>query len=145
MKAFGGHPEDPLVLGLFSSDRTLDRGSLTLQISAPDQVRVVLSGEGESQSMPLSIPGGLRTGQSYRVDFEARGPAGSLRARLYEASRESVPLAQIRFHPLAANRSVAWDELGIALSEAPAILRSPGEDSKYCLQKVFFNVDPAGP
>ena len=145
VKAFGGHPEDPLVLGLFSSDRTLDRGSLTLQISAPDQVRVVLSGEGESQSMPLSIPGGLRTGQSYRVDFEARGPAGSLRARLYEASRESVPLAQIRFHPLAANRSVAWDELGIALSEAPAILRSPGEDSKYCLQKVFFNVDPAGP
>ena len=137
--AFGDRTDDPIVLGLFSSDRPIQSGSLTLQIAGPDQVRVVLAGNGEPQFFPLSIRGGLRTGQTYRLAFDLDGATGRLQTVLSEPSRGSSSVAQIQGSVGAATGAFAWDELGIALWEAAPTSIPPQEAYRYRLKKVTFH------
>lgn len=115
--AFGDCLDNPIVLGLFSSEQPIQSGSLSLQIAGPDQVRVVLAGNGKSQNVPLSIPDGMKTGRTYRLTFDFDTATGRLQTILSEPSGGASQAAQIQSSVLTASEGFAWDELGIGLWE----------------------------
>lgn len=137
--AFGDRLDNPVVLGLFSSERPIQRGSLTLQIAGPDQVRVVVAGNGEPRTLQLTITGGLKTGRIYRLAFDFDGPTDRVTTVLSEPASESSPVAQIQVSVGAARGAFAWDELGIALWEDSPTRMPPEVAYHYRLKKVTFD------
>jgi hypothetical protein len=138
VETFGARSDNPVVLGLFSSDRAITNSSLTLQIGAPQRVEVVLTANGEAHSSPLSVPGGLQTNRSYRIALSCGAASGRLQAALSDLSRGSQPVARIREIKLESTDSPGWDELGIALSEFVSGMSGP-EAYRYRLQMATLN------
>ena len=134
--AFGDPLDDPFVLGLFSSGQPIQSVSLSLQIAGPEQVRVVLAEKGEPKTVPLSIPGGLKTGRTYRLAFDIDGVTGRVQTTLSEPAGGASQAAQIHSSVFPASERFAWDELGIALWEATPV-PSPSQNSyRYLLIKA---------
>lgn len=137
--SFGTRPDNPIVLGLFNSEQPLKRESLTLQISSPNHVRVVLTTNGKSQIIPFSIPSGLKTAQSYRLAFHYEGTQHRLQTVLSSVNKGALPTAQSTITVPAAMSSFAWDELGIAQWETTAPKILPQEAYLYRLEKALFH------
>lgn len=137
--AFGDRAEDPIVLGLFSSDRPIQDASLTLRIAGPNQVRVVLAGNGEPQSFPLTVPAGLKADHAYRLKFTYDGANSRLQAVLSAPDGGSSSLAQGSCTMRPSAGPFAWDELGLALSEAAPMKTEPGIANHYRLRKATFS------
>ncbi len=133
---FGDRLDDPMVLGLFSSEQPIQSESLSLQIAGPEQVRVVLAGKGKPQTAALSISGGMKTGEVYRLAFDFDHAAGRVQATVSEASSGASQAAQIQSGGAVASERFAWDELGIALWEAAPVPMPSQNPYRYLLVKA---------
>jgi hypothetical protein len=134
---FGECLDDPIVLGLFSSEQPVHSASLSLQIAGPNRVRVVLAEKGEPQTFPLSIPGGIKTDQTYRFAIEFDGATGRLQTSLIELSSGASHAVQIQNGVVAASERFTWDELGIALWEAAPVPMPSQKPYRYLLVKAI--------
>ncbi len=139
IESFGERSDNPIVLGFFCADRPVEQQSLTLQIAAPDRVRVVLAAAGKPHAFPLSTPGGLKTGQPYRVTFNYDGATGRFQASLSDRSSESSPVVATQETVPNSMDPSEWNELGIALWETAPDHISPGEAYRYRLERVNFH------
>jgi len=136
IESFSHNPDNPMVLGFFSADEPIKRHSLTLRITAADQVQWVLASNGRSKTWALSIPGGLKVGHPYRVSVDHAGPARSLRVSLTDLSGNLAPSVQLQPRWPSSMDPSLWDELGAALWENDT---RPGTNSgnyRYRLEHV---------
>ncbi len=136
VESFGNTPNNPIVMGFFSADESIERQSLTLQIASAEQVRCVLASNGKSTAWDLAVPGGMKAGQPYRfsVDY-ARSPR-SLRASLSDLSGDPSLSVQIEQSLPASTVPSLWDELGVALWEKDTQPNTDPEAYHYRLEKV---------
>jgi hypothetical protein len=134
--AFGDPLDPPIVLGLFSSGQPIESVSLSLQIAGPGQVRVVLAEHGEPKIVPLSIPGGMKTGRTYRLAFDIDGATGRVQTTLSDPASGTSQAAPIQSSVLPASERFAWDELGIALWEATSVPIASQNSYRYLLVKA---------
>lgn len=136
---FGARPDNPIVLGLFSSEQAVKKSSLTLQIASPERVVVVLTANGKAQSFPLALPGGLKTNQTYRMSFNYSRSTARLQAVLSEMPRSSLPMVTTKDIEADVLDAFGWDELGIALWESASGSASLQQAYRYRLETVTFH------
>jgi hypothetical protein len=136
--AFGHQSEDPIVLGLFASDRPFGSSSLTLQIAGPNQICVMLAGDSDPQTLSLTIPGGLKTAHTYRWAVTFDGANSKLRVVLSVPDGGPSSLAEGSCTVRASAGPFAWDELGLALPEVAPSKATPDVENHYRLERATF-------
>lgn len=107
----GSDAANPIILGLFHSDRPIDQGSLSLRITGPDDATIVLAGkEGAWASKPAT---GIKVGRKYRFAASLDGSTGLFDARLTEVAGDKVA-CDLRGRIPADVKGFSVDEMGVA-------------------------------
>lgn len=128
---FGTPDGNPIVMGLFDSDRSMLDHSLTLRIAGRDRIHLVVGVHGTLQTLPLAVPGGLKAGQKYRVSFVFSAPNRALRVSLADLARASSPPPLVQTILPEAFVSTGLDEIGVALFETPSSSSLPANAYRY--------------
>ncbi len=134
---FGADRQNPMVLGFFTSDKTVGTDSFTLRVAGPESLTMVLDEAGISKSFPMAVPTGLKAGKTYRLTLEQGQGQGSCLATL---SEEGAQLASAPIALMGRKGAFGWDELGISLWEgAPAGPAGDKNPYRYQVRKVVLD------
>lgn len=137
--SFGADPENPVVVGLFHSDRPVDRGSVSLRIAGPNAATIVVAGTAGAWT---SKPGtGLKAGRKYRFAVALDGPSGVLDARLTEPADGTV-VCELRGRLPAGVNGLSWDEVGVAQPDWRLTDTPPQEAHAYHVTRVRYGAKP---
>jgi hypothetical protein len=133
--SFGEDRTNPILLGLFRSDRPANRSSLTLRISGADTASIVLAGEqGEWESGRF---GSLKADRSYRFLITWNGDSGRLEARLIDLGTP-MPVGELGGVPPTSIGGLVWDEVGIAQPDWVATETPVARAHTYHVTRVRF-------
>jgi len=125
VEQFGTDPENPIVMGFFTSDHPVHQSSLTLRIASQNRVNLVLNEAGKSFDFSLVVSGGLQAGKTYRLSLDQKKGVGVCQAAFTDTSWPDKPLAQVKIPISEAKKSSGWDELGIAMWESTSGAAKP--------------------
>ncbi|HNT35277.1 MAG TPA: hypothetical protein PKH07_09805, partial [bacterium] len=132
---FGTDADNPIVLGLFNSDKRVDQQSLILRIAGSNSATVTIAGDGTRWDVPLSLSSALQTSRTYRIQFDYDGTSGRFKATLTDVAGSSV-IAQLQQTPPSSIGLFELDEIGAAMWDAIATMTTPEQAYKYFLQSV---------
>lgn len=132
--SFGSDPTNPMVLGLFNSDKLVNGQSVTLQIVTPEDVRIVVAGNGKSWISKLTVKGGLKAGMTYRLAFNYDGKSG-FRAMVNNLVDSSL-LGQVRGVIPGYVGVFQLDEIGAAQWDACSTSTPVEKAYRYRLERV---------
>lgn len=133
---FGADSSNPIVLGLFNSDKLLNSQSIALQIGGPNEVRVVVAGNGKLWSSRLTLKSGLKAGVPYRLVLSYDGKAG-LNATL-KSAMDSSPVGQTRGALPDGVRNFELDEIGAAQWDVGVTCTPVDKAYRYLLERVML-------
>lgn len=134
---FGGDPSNPILVGLYHSDRPADRSSISLRIAGPEAATIVVVGkEGAWTSKPGSV---VKAGRTYRFAVALSGSSGELDARLIDVGTGSVT-CELRGKLPGEVSGLALDEIGAAQPDWGKTVTSPQKAHAYHLTQVRYEV-----
>ena len=131
-------PSNPIVLGLFQSDQTLSRNSLTFRLISADSAVIQLAVNNQSWVSQLPLKKPMKAGETYRVSFEFDTRGGKLTATLSARDGQSSAAKA----KLSVPKGVAvpgWDEVGAALLETSVAESNPSSTYGYLLRRACLN------
>lgn len=137
--SFGSNDTNPIVLGLFNKDLPLNEQSAALQISSPNKVAVVIVANGESLNLPIKLPSEMKSGETYHLELNYVLATRNIEATLTSQGQVPDPQAKVmRVLPTTMGQ-FAFDEVGIALYEAPPRPTTASEAYRYFVEKVTLH------
>ena len=139
VESFGSDDHNPMVLGLFNNGLPLKEFSMALQIASPEKITLEIVSNGTSLTRPMTIPGGMKVGQTYQWALHYSSATRSLQSTLTAMARHAVPSAEVSYLLPASMGPIAADELGIAIYETSPSKVMTDEPYRYSVQKVIFN------
>ena len=139
VESFGSDDHNPMVLGLFNNGLPLKEFSMALQIASPEKITLEIVSNGTSLTRPMTIPGGMKVGQTYQWALHYSSATRSLQSTLTAMARHAVPSAEVSYLLPASMGPIAADELGIAIYETSPSKVMTDEPYCYSVQKVIFN------
>ena len=135
VQRFGDDSANPMILGLFHSERAANRSAVTLRISGNDSAKIVLAGDdGTWDSKPVP---GLKAVRKYQFKVVLNGQAKTLDARLTDLSGGKV-LCELRGEVPADVKGVRFDELGIAQPDWIRTETAPDMAHSYRVTSVRY-------
>ena len=137
--SFGSGEGNPMVLGLFNSERSMTDVSLTLQIADKDNLTVVAQKNGASQTLPLELGEELKVGDVYQVFVNCVGANRETVVRFSNLTRPSVPPRSVQPILPEAFFRAGLDELGVAIYESTSVNATDENAYRYAVLKTAFN------
>ena len=138
VEAFGSQNGNPMVLGLFQSDLSLNEKSITLQIESAEKIKMVLASNGQSFTWPLTLPEGMKSQEKYRLTLEYHAATRTLRAKVTALEQSPNLFTEVKNSLPAALDPIGADELGIALFESPPRSEEAAEPYRYRVERVVL-------
>jgi len=114
--AFGNDAANPILVGLFHSEAAVDAQSLCLKIAGPNDVSVVVAGDGAPLTVPLTPAGPLATGTGYRIVLDYVAATRTLTATLRSRTGMTTIASASTVLPASLGAFVL-DEAGVAQRE----------------------------
>lgn len=138
IQQFGGDVRNPMILGLFQSDRSVLDGTLSLQISSPTSAHIVVADNGSEWRAPLTLKRELASGKKYRWSVELQSTDGKIAVTLSESTNgDSFAEVSTLTESVPVNlRQCDWDEVGAALWDGPNLRTPAGPYYDWLLQRV---------
>ncbi|MDA0659854.1 MAG: DUF1080 domain-containing protein [Planctomycetota bacterium] len=138
IEKFGGDVDNPMILGLFRSDRSVSDVTLSLQISSPTLAHLVVAGNGSEWRAPLTLNRELAMGKKYRWSVEFQSTDGKIAATLSNTTNaDSIEeVSQLTESIPMGLRHCDWDEVGAALGDGPNLRTPAGPYYEWLLQRV---------
>ena len=119
---------------MVNSDKLVNSQSITLQIVTPEDVRVVVAGNGKPWISKLTVKGGLKAGTTYRLVFDYDGKSG-FKAKLNNPADSSL-LGQVRGVIPGQVGTFQLDEIGAAQWDACSTSTPVEKAYRYRLERV---------
>jgi hypothetical protein len=135
---FGSSETNPMVLGLFHSERSIDDHSISLQIDGPNKIALVCHANGRQLRIPFELPAGLTAKQTHRITFDYVASNRELNASLTELKLGSENSRSVAAVVSEAFGRVGADEFGVALSEGAGSEISSEARYRYAVIDVEF-------
>lgn len=135
---FGANETNPMVLGLFHSERSINDHSISLQIEGQDEIALVCHANGRPSKTPIELPEGLTAKQTYRISFEYDAKNRALNATLTELKPGSDNLKTVAIVMSEAFGRVGADEFGVALPEGGGREISSEAQYRYAVTGIEF-------
>jgi formylglycine-generating enzyme len=132
---FGSDASNPIVLGLFNSGQPINRQSVALQIGTPDDVSIIVVGDGKPLISKITVNGGLKAGITYRVTFDFDGTKRQFRADLKKMESLSV-VGQVNGVTFERLGRFELDEMGVAMWDADETNTPKEKAYRYRLERV---------
>jgi len=114
--AFGSDATNPILVGLFHSNAAVDAQSLCLRVGGPNDVSVVVAGDGTAVTIPLSAAAPLATATGYRVVVDYAAATKTLTVTL-RSRTDMTTIASASTVLAASVGPFVFDEAGVAQRE----------------------------
>jgi hypothetical protein len=137
VETFGNDPANPILLGLFHSAATTGSQSIALRITAANDARIVVAGDGTPWSVALPLTNALPVGTRLRCLVDFQPETRTLQAILSAAASGSVLSQTHAAVPLTTGPFVL-DEAGVAQTET-AIATPPADAHRFRLDRFALN------
>jgi hypothetical protein len=135
VQTFGSDPNNPIVVGLFRADRSVEEQSLTLRISDAGLPTIVLAGDKERwESKPGQT---LQAGREYCLTFDYRGEDRQLVATVRERTGTTTVCRLEGTIPRHVG-GFAFDEFGVAQFDGGDTATPPDRCYQYRVRKAEF-------
>ena len=132
---FGHDPENPIIIGVFHSDKPANQSSISVRIGGPDTASILVSGtDGHWESKATET---LKQGQKYRFRMTWNLSEKTLEARLSNPDNGKV-LGDLAGEIPSQVSGLRFDEIGIAQADWTISETPSNKAYSYQVNKVNF-------
>ena len=135
INSFGNDPKNPIIIGLFHSEKTANRSSVSLRIPSAESASVLVSGDQGNWEAKTS--GKLTVGVKYRFKIAWNDSAKSMEAQLFETEKGKI-LVELRGNIPQQVKGLRFDEVGIAQPDWTTTETPSKKAYTYQLNRISF-------
>ena len=132
---FGEDPNNPIIIGLFQSDKPANQSSISIQIRGSDNASIMVSGTLGHRE--VKVPEKLKAGQKYRFTITWNIPKKTMETRLSSPDNNLV-LADLLWEFPGEPLGIGFDEMGIAQTDWTNTETQPLKAYSYQIIRVDF-------